>query len=588
MIRDQMEKDEKWYTKSTTLTHLPGSVCPLNVVRKGTSATFRGTTNASAPHNKWDSGGRPLAVNAGVDMEDEGEHPCSKWFHLALFHQGVSVVWAAYNCIVEAHPEFAEVGKPAGSMDDNKSYFRFFKGCVRDRGLQSVAIAQPGGPMEVYDTDSSGFGIQPWPNNAHHYGMVESQAVRKEYWRWEEWLCVQARDASSRFHADAKRLCPLAYLDLVEKRRQVLGDEHKFPMVSEKYIDDRGNVALGVVREIKLTNIMWRITWGSAHGLAQGKFRHGHQLPYLGVNHALTLGWRQLGQEKTAQSLEWLERAIGQSTMEGKEMEALAGTLNFAAIAIRDGRVCMVRTNRHLHEPRAFFTGKRGLKRTRITDGLKKDWALLHSRVKTRQFLPMLEENIHRVIRTGERDSGATDANHTLSAYCGASGFAFVNGELFYWMIEFPAHLVAAVPVHILEFVAELVQLRVIPGLGNRRYHEYNDNMAVVSVIRKGNSKDPRNQDMLILRGRVADERGGPWWCIDTDYVRSKENDSDSLSRGKEHVFLARMQEIGVKKAQRVEVEIEDLNALFTKLIAITDTMSDAPHYTAMRTPCHE
>jgi len=235
-----------------------------------------------------------------------------------------------------------------------------------------------------------------------------------------------------------------------------------------------------------------------------------------------------------------------------------------------------VRTNRHLHEQRAFFTGREGLKRTRITDGLKKDWALLHSRVKNRQFLPMLEENIHRVIRTGERDSGATDANHTRSAYCGAGGFAFVRGELFYWMIEFPAYLVEAVPVHTLEFVAELVQLRVIPGLGKRRYHEYNDNMAVVSVIKKGNSKDPRNQDMLILRGRVAEERGGPWWCIDTDYVRSKENDSDPLSRGKEHIFLKRMKAMGVDKAQRVVVEIEDLRALYTKLVAITNTMLDA------------
>ena len=79
-----------------------------------------------------------------------------------------------------------------------------------------------------------------------------------------------------------------------------------------------------------------------------------------------------------------------------------------------------------------------------------------------------------------------------------------------------------------------------------------------------------------------AEERGGPWWCIDTDYVRSKENDSDPLSRGKEHIFLEKMKAMGVDKAQRVVVEIEDLRVLYTKLIAISSTMLDAIPHTAM------
>ena len=76
-----------------------------------------------------------MALNEATDLEDTTLHPAADWTKLSHWIDGAETVFAVYSVVVAQHPELMEFIAPAGSGEDNHSYFRQFNFCRRDRGL---------------------------------------------------------------------------------------------------------------------------------------------------------------------------------------------------------------------------------------------------------------------------------------------------------------------------------------------------------------------------------------------------------------------------------------------------------------------
>ena len=137
-----------------------------------------------------------------------------------------------------------------------------------------------------------------------------------------------------------------------------------------------------------------------------------------------------------------------------------------------------------------------------------------------------------------------------------------------YWWYRL-SHEHSRLPIHITEFVAELIHMALYQGLWEDGYTEFIDNMAVVQSIRQGKPRDWRLLELLLMRHQLS-ESGG---VLSTPlYIKSKDNIfADALSRGKFEEFRSAM-----RAAQLHGFTGTDLNVLRTDAItALLDRMMD-------------
>ena len=141
------------------------------------------------------------------------------------------------------------------------------------------------------------------------------------------------------------------------------------------------------------------------------------------------------------------------------------------------------------------------------------------------------------------------------------------KAKRYWWYRLSPEH--SRLPIHITEFVAELIHMALYQGLWEDGYTEFIDNMAVVQSIRQGKPRDWRLLELLLMRHQLS-ESGG---VLSTPlYIKSKDNIfADALSRGKFEEFRSAM-----RTAQLQGFTGTDLNVLKTDAItALLDRMMD-------------
>ena len=123
----------------------------------------------------------------------------------------------------------------------------------------------------------------------------------------------------------------------------------------------------------------------------------------------------------------------------------------------------------------------------------------------------------------------------------------------FWWHRLSPRH--AALPIHVTEFVAELIQMAMYSMEWGDDYTELIDNMAVVQSIRQGKPRDLRLLELLLARHHVAESMGARAHPL---YIKSEDNVlADLLSRGKFDDFRREM-----AKANLFGFSGVDLNAV--------------------------
>ena len=139
-------------------------------------------------------------------------------------------------------------------------------------------------------------------------------------------------------------------------------------------------------------------------------------------------------------------------------------------------------------------------------------------------------------------NSGATDASRTVGGYSGMGGICF-KSKRFWWYKLSERH--SKIPIHVTEFVAELVHMALCQDSWDDGYTELVDNMAVVQSIRQGKPKDWRLLELLLLRHHL-NEAGGIQ--ATPEYIKSKDNVfADALSRGEFQKFRSALRVEGLE-----------------------------------------
>jgi hypothetical protein len=580
-VRRQMEEDAEWYDSAQSFRYFPGAVNPLGLVHK--NLKWRGTTNLSYPPDKLGPTGKPISVNGGCDLSDAVMHATLEWTAMKHFRHDAEVVYAAWRLVAAADPEAAKHLRPVAFADDNTAYYRQFHVARRDRGLQSIMITHAGLELPtVYNTNRAAFGGAPICNRAQRFGMVDSLAIWCEYVIWEDTICRLSRAGDP----VARLIAPPSYLQLVEARRLKWGRRAMYPLCSGKYVDDRGVVALGTVRSMKVGNIVWRVAWLTKTGLATGKLKWGEIVTLLGLDFWAAVGALTIPEDKDEHYDSWIERIVTLQRVEKEEMDSALGSFNFGAEAVGGGRKFLSRSFRQVNLKRIWRKdGARGLT-TRNSDVFRRDLLGFKAQKDAARGVHFFCEEPLLALSDPRVTVGRTDANRVKRGFCGMGGVAYIDGVAYYWMLRFSMRVIEILPVHILEFMAYLTQVNVIPALHDTDYMAFVDNMAVVYVLQLQKARDSRFQELLLLDADVVEERR---LVVDTRHVPTKENESDDLSRGREEEFREEMgrRGYGGDRLVKVEVALEDYEALCERMIEITLRMPSNTRSVDRHTPDH-
>ena len=140
---------------------------------------------------------------------------------------------------------------------------------------------------------------------------------------------------------------------------------------------------------------------------------------------------------------------------------------------------------------------------------------------------------LDEVVLNSARWEFLTDSNRSKSmrSPSGMGGVMIRDGRRVWpWCYEFSAAAVIYLPVHVTEFIAYIVQLRLSLFMcGKSEVAEFNDNMAVVWSIIRGKAADIRFKELLLLRNVMVIESGAK---RQMSHVKSENNDmADPLSR---------------------------------------------------------
>lgn len=139
-------------------------------------------------------------------------------------------------------------------------------------------------------------------------------------------------------------------------------------------------------------------------------------------------------------------------------------------------------------------------------------------------------------------------------AFSGMAGFSARTRVL--WYYKFSQEHVDQLPIHILEAVAEILNLGMMaPCLKGEAALAFCDNMSWVTSLQYAKPSDPRLRTLLILRQELADQFE---LQVHSAYVNTKRNIvADEASRGNIEAALAHLKERGWDLAT---IKVVDLN----------------------------
>ena len=166
-----------------------------------------------------------------------------------------------------------------------------------------------------------------------------------------------------------------------------------------------------------------------------------------------------------------------------------------------------------------------------------------------------ISEESHPAL-TRPANASWTDAcrESTEGSYSGAAGFSSRTAIL--WVYKFPKKYVDVLPIHLLEAVAELVNLAMTgPAIAGESAVAWCDNTSWVQSVRHAKPKDQRLRHLLAVRQNLEKRFNT---TVHSAYVNTKRNVvADLASRGDVEEAFA---ELGRSGWPRDQVRFIDLN----------------------------
>ena len=515
-----------------------------------------------------------MALNEATDLEDTTLHPAADWTKLSHWIDGAETVFAVYSVVVAQHPELMEFIAPAGSGEDNHSYFRQFNFCRRDRGLGGFPWRSKVGRVKVLETKSLPFGPNLGPNRATRFSGLNSTVLLERNTKFEgqvRALAVayeQGADTSEEAQA-ASRVAPKALRELVEKRR-ALGMAHPDPTMIDKYIDDSAALAIARCRSFWVLLDTWYVAMNSNQDLSNLKAQCAHSVILLGAVFFLKHGVVSM-QHRLGGYEEWSDRVQALKEIEYREADSLTGTFGYGMLVLDKHRGLLSRIHRAKSLKKLWYTSKvSGRQVMKVPPWLTQDLHKLVNQHRVEGGVRFLSQIPRSPLSFTVTIRGYTDSNRTLTSYCGMGGLVITEHFTYYWWFKFSRRAAQVLQVHVTEMLATLVQLATVEALRSCEFLEYTDNDSTLCAILRGRARCPRFQEMLLLRSPILEAYN---ITPDSHRVKSADNvHSDHLSRGRFDAFRASAKAAGLPTLVELPQSAlpADLPDLVSRLINIT------------------
>lgn len=314
--------------------------------------------------------------------------------------------------------------------------------------------------------------------------------------------------------------------------------------------------AIGRVRGLALLNHLWTIAEDWHLPIALGKSQYGTDVTLIGYRFLTRSHRFMLTENKVHLLKKWFERlrALRGHRVEIAEFASLAGQLVWARAALPMSGRFIRRIFALANRPEKSVYQPKWLRfdLDSIEDALDADKGAM---MITRAPLPSPSH---------PTSVAWSDACRELDgAFSGAGGFSPKGGGLLWWYQFKPKH-VQTLPIHVLEAVAEVVNLAFVatatkddnPKGGEADCVQFCDNMAWVAAVDRGKPTDPRLREVLQIR---HDLQARHQLRAHIAYVNTHTNTvADLASRGEPKQALEELRRHGWDSAN---VRTIDLNA---------------------------
>ena len=555
------EKRTDWLMSSRELPCIPYHAAAFGAVLKKNRypPDPRRTTDMSYPEG--------AAPNEFIAYEER--FPKLKLLRIREVAQAAAIQDNAYEFVASLEPEMAEDLRPTAVAEDLKSYFNMFVMKRADRCLQGMVWSSAPHDYEFLTSRVLQFGSRVGPSYGQRTGNLLDALFEIDMDRWEREVRLEAESPSSRL--TARKLWPESLRAWSDRRAGDMGVIQGRPFFGKQYIDDKIVVGLGKLRAIKALLLFWDLVEKAGFPVAEGKACFGESIDFLGLRLFLRQGVVRLNARKKRLYDEWLERVVETEYVEEEELESLLCTISFGAMAAPGVALRLRRPFRELTRARRRkgSMGKSGRQMgLKLSREVRSDFVAIRELFQKSTGGRFAEGP---VIQGCASNMGATDASRAEGSFSGMGGICHKSGR--FWWYQFSEEQIRRLPVHVTEFVAELVQMRLSGVHWDDGYNELVDNMAVVTSIELRSPKDVRLIEMLLLRDSLREELGV---TTSTTYIRSEDNVlADLLSRGKFAEFRIHARNLGLTGIRgsdlRVTKEIPDLEMLFERLMELSD-----------------
>jgi hypothetical protein len=307
-----------------------------------------------------------------------------------------------------------------------------------------------------------------------------------------------------------------------------------------------------------------------------GKLKLGDGLTMLGSDFFLEDGVCLPSEQKLQLYDAWTTRIAdiareGPSIITKKEMESFNGSLNFGAFAIADAKVHLQFFFKLAAAKWPPSLRRKGL--CMLNDSATSHAEALRDLFRATSGLAFFDDARERSLRLTLHE-GITDANHVFTGYCGMGGVIVSLGIWWFFRFEDQAVL-QKLKIHVLEMLADVVNVALAAAIAPKtRYRGWIDNQSAMFGIRAQNASDLKLFEILLARHAIC--RKGAIKPEPSEFVPTKENTTDPISRGDFEEFLERAEkELGTRDLLRLDIAhsplASDLTAMITHLCNLNE-----------------
>ena len=580
-----------WQSTATHITAVPAVFEPFGIAFKkhsidpATNARKpRLTTDKSGPHDATDATGRPIADNANIDLDDHAE---AKLPRASDIRQAVEVLGSMARSVMPAVREAASTPEEAEraaralevdmGTDDMQAYFSQFNVRFKNISRQGIVLPREDGSL----TYSFSRRIQFGGKSAPSWAMCMTGAIRHR-------LAALTSLEEDRFAADAAayelnptegnataaRASPKPLRDLIA-RRALLGLPSQATWVAG-YIDDLILVSIGRVRGIALLNNLWTIASDWRMPIALGKSQYGSDVTVIGYRFLTRSNLFMLTDNKVHLLKRWCGRlrALRGCKVRIDEFASLAGQLVWA-------RAALPMAGKFIR--RLFSLANRPEVAVYQPAWLRHDLQCIEDVLDSDNGAMMIARPPPPTVTHPTNVAWSDACREDQGSFSGAGGFSPKGGGLL-WTYRFSEHHRRHLPIHVLEAVAEVVNLGFVAQASCDDTAEdepavcldYCDNMSWVSSVLGGKPTDPRLKEILQIRHYIQDRHN---LTAHIAYVNTKVNEvADLASRGDPAGAVKHLREHGWDTNRLCQVDLNlnpelgpvDLELLLDRAVQLT------------------